>query len=101
MKHLKNFNINESNGLTYCEDCSFLLYPDDGDTKCKYCIVLDILGIDKNNDDDNVYGQLKYMIKFDKGEKLSQYLKDLKTKYNLKDEQYNKIIDTMWHQNKF
>ena len=57
---------------------------DKGD-KCNYCSVLEIVGGSKED-----YGQLKYHDKF-KGNVIP-YLEKLKDKYNLSDDEYNKII---------
>ena len=95
---MKNFNqfVNESanNGLRYCKKCHFLL---DGNDKedCKMCQVLDIIGITKETDNDNIYGKMKYYIRFKK-EDLQKYLNELTQKYDLSVEQINKIKELVY-----
>lgn len=70
----------------YCSVCHTL---SDNDI-CRYCKVLNILGIDKEHDDNNVYGELKSKERFFKN-KLQPYIDSLKKEYDLTDEQINEI----------
>ena len=81
MKYVKNIN-EHNNELLYCDKCGFLLNPDDGSTECKFCSVLGIIGLTKDTDSENIYGQLKYYIKF-KSVNLNTYLSELKNKYKI------------------
>ena len=95
MKHIKDFEtLNENtNGLNYCSSCNFLLKPNDNKI-CKFCKILDIIGITKETADNIIYGQLKYLIRF-KPNKLIDYIEEIKEKYNLSNEQVNKIKDIL------
>jgi len=87
MKHIENFKNNVLNeGLNYCKSCSSLSESN----LCKYCKVLEIIGIKKEDDSDNIYGTLKYYDRFNKLDKIYDYINQLN--YNLTQFQKDEII---------
>jgi hypothetical protein len=91
LNNVRNFNqfkLNES--LNYCNSCHSL-----SDTPiCNFCQILDIIGVTKDTDEDMIYGKLKYYKNF-KPQMVKDYIDSLTMKYNLTDEQKEKIMELL------
>jgi hypothetical protein len=95
MKHLEIFESYIPNNLTYCTDCNQLKKTAIEHEKCIYCRVLNILGINYNTDGD-ILGQLKYRMEFLKSKSsVIKYIDELKTKYNLSNNQVDEIKEIL------
>lgn len=76
----------------YCNKCEFILDTKEEEEICKYCQVLDILGKKVNAEEE--YNMLKYLMGVKKV-KVYDYIDSLQTKYNLTDEQVEKILNIL------
>jgi recombinational DNA repair protein RecR len=86
MKNIKNVRLFKES-LSYCDSCHML-----SDTRmCNFCQILDILGITKEEDADNIYGKLKYYKNF----KDKNYAIDFIDTLKISDEQKEKIIELL------
>lgn len=91
LNNVRNFNqfkLNES--LNYCDSCHML----SSTSMCNLCQILNIIGITKEEDSDNIYGKLKYYKNF-KPQMTEDYIDSLSMKYNLTDEQKEKIMELL------
>lgn len=82
VSNFKQFKLNES--LNYCDSCH-MLSPT---PKCNLCQILNILGITKEEDSENIYGKLKYYKNFKDADYINDFLDTLK----ISPEQKEKIM---------
>jgi hypothetical protein len=88
MKNIKNVRLFKES-LSYCDSCHTL-----SDTRmCNFCQILDILGITKDEDADNIYGKLKYYKNFKSKDK--DFMIDFIDTLKISDEQKEKIIELL------